>query len=66
MLADVLPTDIVLRLAQGHHLRFVLRPARDSHHLRFVLRLARDSRRLRSRTSLGRTKEHLLGNILQK
>ena len=52
MLADVLPTDLVLRLAQGHHLRFVLRPARDSHHLGF-------------RTSLGGTEEQLLGNILQ-
>ena len=40
MLADVLPTDLVLRLA------------RDSHHLRF-------------RTSLGGTKEQLLGNLLQ-
>ena len=53
MLADVLPTDPVLGLAQGsHNLRFVLRPARDSHHLGF-------------RTSLGGTEEQLLGNILQ-
>ena len=53
MLAEVLPADLVLRLAQGsHHLRFVLRLARDSHHLGF-------------RTSLGGTKEQLLGNLLQ-
>ena len=53
MLAEVLPADLVLRLAQGsHHLRFVLRLARDSHHLRFC-------------TSLGGTKELLLGNLLQ-
>ena len=51
MLAEILPADLVLGLAQGsHHLRFVLRPARDSHHLGF-------------RTSLGGTKEQLLLQI---
>ena len=51
MLAEVLPTALVLRLAQG------------SHHLRFVLRLARDSHPLGFRTSLGGTKEQLLLQI---